>query len=221
MRKPTSVRGLEALGRVRLSRHFFLRDFLHTEIGSLHRIPNIPDDPDLAIRAGERLAQELLDPLFETFGNVAIRSAYRSPDVNGFGNAEKLNCASNEANRAGHIWDQRDARGRMGATACLVLPWFADQFEAGRDWRDLAWWVHDHLPYSSLYVFPKLAAFNLTWREEPERTISSYVEPAGKLLAAGAEPGEPLADRRARYADFPPFRGIAHPAIPARWARAA
>ncbi|MDP4360821.1 hypothetical protein QR510_29775, partial [Escherichia coli] len=73
---------------------------------------------------------------------------------------------------------------------------------------------------SSMYLFPKLAAFNLTWREEPERTISSYVRPAGKLLAAGAEPGEALAERQARYADFPPFRGIGLPAIPPRWARA-
>ncbi len=221
MRRPATVRGLEALGRVRLSRHFVLRDFLCTEIGNLHGISNVPDDPALAIRAGERLAQDLLDPLFETFGNVAVRSAYRAPAVNGFGNAHGLSCASNEASRAGHIWDQRDAEGRMGATAYVVVPWFADQFEAGRDWRDLAWWVHDHLPYSAMTFFPKLAAFNLTWREAPERTISSYVRPAGKLLAAGAEPGEPLAARRARYADFPPFRGIPLPAIPRRWARAA
>jgi hypothetical protein len=221
MRKPASVATLETLGRVRLSRHFFLRDFLHSEIADFHGIPNFPDDPDLAVRAGERLAQELLDPLHETFGNVVIRSAYRAPAVNGFGAAHGLNCASNESNRAGHIWDQRDAQGRMGATACVVVPWFAGQFEAGRDWRDLAWWVHDHLPYSAMCFFPKLAAFNLTWREEPERTISSYVRPAGKLVAAGAEPGEPPAARQARYDDFPPFLGIALPAIPRRRAQAA
>jgi hypothetical protein len=49
MRKPRSMRGLENLGRVRLGRHFYMRDFLHSEIGSLHGIPNIPDDPDRAI----------------------------------------------------------------------------------------------------------------------------------------------------------------------------
>lgn len=218
MPKPGTVAALENLGRVRLSRRFFLRDFLMSEIGSVHGLPNVPDDPDLAIRAGERLAQDLLDPLHETFGTVAIRSAYRSPAVNGYGNNHGYNCASNEANRAGHIWDQRDSQGRMGATACIVVPWFADQYERGRDWRDLAWWVHDHLPYSAMYFFPKRAAFNLTWREQPARTISSYVAPKGKLLAAGAEPSESDAERRARYADFPPFRGIAFPAIPARWA---
>lgn len=34
MRRPGSVRGLEALGRERLSRHFFMRDFLYSEIGN-------------------------------------------------------------------------------------------------------------------------------------------------------------------------------------------
>ncbi|MDT8858074.1 hypothetical protein RNZ50_24190 [Paracoccaceae bacterium Fryx2] len=214
MRRPATFAALEALGRTRLSRHFFLRDFLHSEIASFHGIANIPDDPDLAIAAGTRLATDLLDPLVETFGPITIRSAYRAPAVNAFGNAHGLNCARNEASFAGHIWDRRDAAGRMGACACIQIPWFADQYEQGRDWRDLAWWIHDHLPYSAMWFFPVRAALNLTWREEPERTISSYIAPRGKLLAAGAEPAEPPALRRARHADFPPFRGIALPGLP-------
>jgi hypothetical protein len=62
-----------------------------------------------------------------------------------------------------------------------------------------------------MYFFPKLAAFNLTWRESPQPTISSYVPPRGTLLAPGAEPAESPDERRARYADFPPFRGIRYP----------
>ena len=52
VRRPQTVRGAEALGRVRLSRSFFLRDFLYSEIASMHGIVNLPDDPDLAIAAG-------------------------------------------------------------------------------------------------------------------------------------------------------------------------
>lgn len=92
-----------------------------------------------------------------------------------------------------------------------MIPWFADQYDQGRDWRDLAWWVHDHLPYSEMWFFPKLAAFNLVWRPEPLRTISSYIAPRGMLLRAGQAPDEDQGTRAARYADFPPFRGIAHP----------
>ena len=207
MRTVTSLASLEKLGRVRLSRHFFLRDFLYSEIGSFHAIPNLPEKPDLLIAAGTRLAVELLDPLVETFGPIAVRSSYRSPAVNAFGNAHNLNCAKNAANYAGHIWDMRDAAGRMGACACIVVPWFADQYDRGRDWRDLAWWVHDHLPYSDMFFFPKRAALNLTWREDPARRIASYIAPKGLI------PPEDLATRCTRYADFPPFRGITYPPL--------
>ena len=111
MKKPGSMRGLEALGRVRLSASFYMRDCLHSEIAELYGIPNIPDDPDLDIAAGRRLCGELLEPLNATFGRLAVRSAFRSCAVNGFGNRNKLNCAGNEANYAAHIWDRRDAQG--------------------------------------------------------------------------------------------------------------
>ena len=38
----------------------------------------------------------------------------------------------------------------------------------------MAWWIHDHLPYASLYFFAKLGAFNIGWHEAPERRIDSY-----------------------------------------------
>src|SRR5215467_13308905 len=68
-----SVRSLEELGRIRLSASFFMRDFLHSEIADFHGIPNIPDDPDLAIAAGRKLCEQLLEPLQATFGRLAIR----------------------------------------------------------------------------------------------------------------------------------------------------
>ena len=73
-----------------------------------------------------------------------------APDVNDLGNRNNLNCASNEKNHARHIWDHPDANGHSGA---------------------MAWWIHDHLPYASLYFFAKLGAFNIGWHEAPERRI--------------------------------------------------
>jgi hypothetical protein len=185
MRKPTTVAALEKLGRVRLSQSFFMREFLYSEIANLHGMANIPDDPDLAIAAGTRLCEDLLEPLQDRFGRIAIRSAYRTPEVNGFGNRHNHSCARNESTWADHIWDRRDAEGRMGATATVVVPWFADRYETGADWRSLAWWIHDHLPYSHLYFFPIRAAFNIRWREDPERRIDSYVAPKGTLTKRG------------------------------------
>ncbi|HCT34519.1 MAG TPA: hypothetical protein DF966_15290, partial [Sulfitobacter sp.] len=59
---------LETFGRVRLSRHFFMRDFMYSEISGFHGQPNIPDNPDLAIENGRAFCTTLLDPLEETFG---------------------------------------------------------------------------------------------------------------------------------------------------------
>ncbi len=195
------MKALEELGRARLSPNFFMRDFLYSEISNYHGIPNIPDDPALAIAAGTGLCQHLLEPLQATFGRIAIRSAYRSCEVNRFGNENKLNCARNEASYAGHIWDRRDHTGAMGATACIVVPWFADRHAAGADWRAMAWWIHDHLPYSTLCFFPKLAAFNITWHEQPKRVITSYTAPKGRLTAPGM--ANHMGSHAAWYEGFP------------------
>ncbi|MGV6847041.1 MAG: hypothetical protein ACWA5A_01550 [Marinibacterium sp.] len=204
------MRGLETLGRVRLSKHFFLRDFLNSEIGKFHALQNIPDDPDLAVETGRALCATLLDPLEETFGRIAVRSGYRSAALNRFGNEHGLNCARNDNPMECHIWDRGQGAERI-AGASIVIPWFADRYARGRDWRDLAWWLHDHLDYSEIWFFPRLCAFNLVWRPTPLRRIDSYIAPRGTLLAPGAAPREPLAARQARYGDFPPFRGIAYP----------
>ena len=213
MRTPGSVRGAEDFGRVRLSRTFFMRDFLYSEIANIHRMTNLPDDPDLAVAAGRGLCENLLEPLQATFGRLAIRSAYRSPEVNGFGNAHYNNCASNQADRAGHIWDQRSEDGGMGAMATIVVPWLVDRLERGVTWTAMAWWIHDHLPYSVLQFFPKLAAFNIGWHEIPRRRITSYAPPRGLLTKPGMANHE--GDHSAHYPGFPEL------VIPPRWAASA
>ncbi|WDR04161.1 hypothetical protein PSQ19_09290 [Devosia algicola] len=186
MRKPLSVKALETFGRTRLSENFFMRDFLYSEIAAINGLANIPDDPDLAIAAGTALCENLLEPLRARFGQISIRSAFRAAEINHFGNQHKLNCAVNTANYAGHIWDQRDEVGRMGATACVVVNSFIPYYERTGHWEAMAWWVHDHLPYHDMEFFPRFAAFNLQWREMPERQIYSYVPPRrGRLTKPG------------------------------------
>lgn len=182
MQAPKSVGTLEKLGRVRLSQSFFLRDFLHSEIANFYGLQNIPENPDLAIEVGKQLCEQLIEPLNATFGRIAIRSAYRSPTVNAHGNKNGHSCGSNQRNYARHIWDYNDTEGFKGAMACIVIPWFADRYAEGSDWRAMAYWIHNHLPYSELEFFPKLAAFNIGWHEKPKRAIYSYIKPKGLLL---------------------------------------
>lgn len=199
MRQPQSVNTLENLGRLRLSPSFFMRDFLYSEISQVYGVANLPKDPDLAIANGRHLCAELLEPLQATFGRIAIRSSYRSLAVNQLGNEKGDNCGSNQSNYARHIWDEPDAQGHHGAMACVVVPWFADKYEAGADWRAMAWWIHNHLPYAELQFFPKLCAFNIGWHEAPQRLIYSYIAPKGQL-SKGAPPDAALA---VHYEGFP------------------
>jgi hypothetical protein len=142
MRPVRTVRGLENLGRTRLSRNFFMREFMFSEIAAINGFPNLPDNPDLAVTAGRHLCELLLEPLQATFGRISLRSGYRAPEVNEFGNLHDLSCATKERDRARHIWDQqrccrsfwRDGhdchalvrrqtgRGETVAIACMVDP---------------------------------------------------------------------------------------------------
>ena len=181
---PWTVRSAEEFSRTRLSQNFYMRDFLYSEIAAINGFANLPDNPEIAVAAGKGLCENLLEPLEATFGRLAIRSSYRSPEVNGYGCLHRISCASNQNNLARHIWDQPDKKG-IGAMASIVIPWFADQIEAGINWQSMAWWIHDHLPYSELQFFPKLFAFNIGWHERPKRTIHSFVEPRGFLTKPG------------------------------------
>ena len=175
---PFPVKSLEELGRERLSQNFFLRDFLYSEIAIVECVQNVPIDSNLAIKAGKRLCEDILEPMQAKLGKISIRSGYRSPQVNNIGNEKKYNCASNENNYARHIWDLLDQDGHYGATACVIVNSFVDFYEKTGDWTVLAWWIHDHIQdYRDIMFFPKLAAFNINWYSGPvkERKISSQV----------------------------------------------
>ena len=74
------MRSLEDFGRIRLSRSFFMRDFLFSEIAAIEGMQSIPDDPALAVMAGRALCETLLEPLQATFKRIALRSGYRAPE---------------------------------------------------------------------------------------------------------------------------------------------
>ena len=201
---PATVDALEEFGRVRLSKSFFMRDFLYSEISQIEKIPNIPDDPELAILAGQHLCEAVLEPIQERLGRISIRSSLRSWDVNAKGaeNKNQYRCSSNEATKANHIWDRKDADGLMGATACIVVNSFIDYYDRTGNWEALAWWIHENIPgYSDIVFYPRLAAFNISWHEKPKKTIRSYIPPRAGYLT---KPGMPnFAESHAsEYSEF-------------------
>ena len=174
MEKPRSVAELTELGRVRLSQHFFMRDMLTSEVANFHGLPNLPEDPELAVAAGRRLCQDVLEPLHREFGGIAVRSAYRSPTVNDFCHRRLLAgerayyCSDNDYSAGRHIWDRRDRAGHMGATASVVIPWYLPRYRVSGDPRPLAWWLLDNVDtWAEVLMMPWLCAFNIRWYEGP------------------------------------------------------
>jgi hypothetical protein len=157
---------LENLGRERLSKNFFMREFLYSEVANFYRISNYPVYPDIAIECGRRLCQEILEPLQDHYGRLHIRSGYRSPTLNEFCSNKGLGCKSNEKNYARHIWDHRDADGCLGAMAVVVIPSYVEEYERTHDHRPVSDWISQNINYSELIFFKRLCAFNIGWRED-------------------------------------------------------
>lgn len=187
--KINSVADLNDLGRVRLSEHFFMREMLYSEVSNFFGVPNVPEDPDLAIEVGTRLCEDVLEPLRAAFGHVSVRSAYRSPTLNKFCNDRFVAgdkacwCTDNENNAAQHIWDRRDSNGFKGGTATVVLPGYLSHYEKTQDHRPLAWWIRDNVPaYAEIFFFRHLCAFNIRWYEGPSDKAIWYLDPPRRDL---------------------------------------
>jgi hypothetical protein len=92
----------------------------------------------------------------------------------------------------------------------------ADYIAQGGRWEEMAWWIHDQLPYSTLYFFSRLGAFNIGWHEQPARRIDSYAEPKGCLTRLGMPNFD--GPHEEKYAGLLAFLRSAHDAPAARGA---
>lgn len=198
---------LTALGRTRLSSHFFMREMLYSDVGNAYGIPNIPETPALAVEAGSKLCQLVLEPLRAAFGHISIRSAYRSPTLND--RCHRLHvagirdswCTCNEQNYAHHIWDRRDSDGFLGASATVVVPGYLDYWEKTSDWRPLGWWIRDHLEhYADVQFFRQQCSFNIRWYEGPSDQSIGYLDPPSRVRLTAQGEADFAGDHSNHYA---------------------
>jgi hypothetical protein len=176
--KRAAFKAVEDLGRARLSPNFFMREFLHSEISQIENIPNIPHHPEIAVKYGSLLCQNVLEPIQEYWGRISVRSGYRSPEVNALGatNKNQYKCASNKGNYSKHIWDYPDANNQFGAMACVVVCPYVDYYQKTGDWKTLEHWISKNVTnYATLTFFPKLCAINISWHENTKKQITSYI----------------------------------------------
>ncbi len=65
----SQIESLNDFARVRLSKHFFMRDFLFSETASVLGLNNLPNNKELAIEAGKVYVKTCLS-LSKTYGGV-------------------------------------------------------------------------------------------------------------------------------------------------------
>ena len=75
--RPTAEQ-YEALARVRLSKHYILRDFLFSTECAARGLTNFPEDPDMVIRAAKAMCEKVLEPIEAQWGRCAITFAHQS-----------------------------------------------------------------------------------------------------------------------------------------------
>lgn len=170
-------KAIEALGRTRLSKNFFFRDFLYSDAATIYGISNFPDNPDLAMETGRHLCEKVLEPLQDYFGRIHISSGYRSSALNSFCNEHGLGCASNENNHARHIWDRLDKNGFKGAMAFIIIPSYLEEYRRTGDFRPLAQAVKKRVEFDEMIFHPRHCGFNIGWHEKPSKSIYSYIRP--------------------------------------------
>lgn len=162
---------LEKIGRIRLSQHFYLRQFLYSEIAGAYGLVNLPTNFDLTIEVGKKLCTQILEPIQNEFGSIAIRSGYRSSEINAFGVENRLNCAANNSNFAHHIWDHLDGNGFKGACACIVIPSLVDMNDQIAAFNRIVDFAKAELNFHHMTFFANNMAFNIGWHEEPMAKI--------------------------------------------------
>jgi len=109
VRIPRLLHELEDFEGTRLFHFFFMGDFLSGENAATEGSLHLPENGDLAVHVGRLPCGELLKHLRATFGLIALRSGYRSREVNDFGSARNIGCASNE----GDFYSFAPPRGRL------------------------------------------------------------------------------------------------------------
>ena len=201
--KNPTVEELDSLGRERLSKNFYMREFLHSEVATRFNIVNYPDDPEAALKTGRVLCSSLLEPLQDRFGRISIRSGFRSSTLNGLCHEKGFNCVENSKAYGRHIWDIPSKKYGWGAMACIVIPSIHDAVCDGVSIDEFACWIDSNLPYCFVSIFQNQTAVNVCCSENPKKDIYSRIEPSGFLFRSGAYVGEsqvpPNSEKLATY----------------------
>ena len=158
-------RNLENLAKTRLSQNFILRDFLFSGSATASGIPNIPEDPETVVRAGEVLCDKVLEPLLSQFGNFAITFGYQCRSAI----ESSMSAAHQRAGRhssSPHQWD----RGTFGTEPYArvdIWPFVVEDGEVTK--QEYGHWAMHNLDIDLLMQWTRSNIFCITISPKPRR----------------------------------------------------
>lgn len=159
------ARDLDAFSRIRLSRNFLMRDFLYSSNAAARGIPNIPEKPEVAVRAGRALCERVLEPLRGKFGNFAITFGYQCREALERClpvSSQKLGPTSSNP----HQWD----RGTFGDDIYArvdVLPYAVEDGAVSKE--EVGRWLMYELDIDLLMQWSRSNVFCITIGPKPRR----------------------------------------------------
>ena len=155
----------EALARVRLSKHYILRDFLFSTECAARGLSNYPEDPDMVIRAGKALCEKVLEPIRERWGHLITTFGYQSREGIEWG-WSKARRESNRHSSSPHMWD-RKCWGEAIYARCDILPICVEDGEVSK--HEFGRWLMHNLDLDLCMMWRRSNVFCLTISPRPRR----------------------------------------------------
>lgn len=164
-------RFLERLGRIRLSKNFILRQFLYSTEAAIQGNANLPsDNVRQVIRSGKAICQNVLEPVMEEFGMVAVTFGYQTRRVIE-GGTHSASMKSKPNSSCPHQWDRGtfgdDIYARVDFSILAVEDGLVDRYDAAR-------WMMHNLDLDLVMQWTKANIYCVTIGPKPRRVWQEW-----------------------------------------------
>lgn len=158
------------LSRITMSKYFRLREFCQHDLALIHGIKNVPNE--IGVARGRLLAQRLLDPAYEHFGELRILQGYVSPALNRI----RQGAGAVASPTSLHMWDQKPEAGLNYGIACdFCIKGREGDVQAQRELVEF--YGQSDLPWHNILVFPRTSSIHLVHNNKrAEHYINLRVE---------------------------------------------
>lgn len=160
----------ERFGRQRVGQYFLMRDFLFSTRAEVSGQPNYPsDDPDLVLECAKKLCRDLLDPLVDQFGPMAITYGYEGRQVV---ESDNSRFRGNPKASQPHQWD-RGTFGKGVYARVDILPFCVEDGHVGR--YEYAEWIMHNLDVDLVQQFSRSNVYCISIAPKQRRRWHEWV----------------------------------------------